>query len=88
MGAAWAQMGASCPDKVRADSLAAGIAVVRTDKSMCPAQIAAYGQCVLRNVRNTKKDACAAEFAALRSCFQRAVRARRYQGAIGPVPSP
>lgn len=49
------------------------------------AQITAYGQCVLRNVRDTRKDACAAEFAALRTCFQRAVRVHAYRAQFsGP----
>jgi hypothetical protein len=34
----------------------------------CPAQVAAYGQCLSANLDNLRKDACAAEFAAMRQC--------------------
>jgi hypothetical protein len=41
------------------------------------AQIAAYGQCIAKNVSALEKDACAEEFARLKTCSGQALTALR-----------
>jgi len=39
----------------------------------CPAQIAAYGNCIKNNLSHLQKDVCAREFDVMKQCSERVI---------------
>mgnify|MGYP006077986429 CR=1 FL=1 len=44
--------------------------------SSCPGELAAYGQCVIKNAEAIEKDVCSKEFEKLKKCFRK-IRAKK-----------
>jgi hypothetical protein len=43
----------------------------------CPAQIAAYGNCIKNNLSHLQKDVCAKEFDVMKQCSERVITRMR-----------
>jgi hypothetical protein len=50
-----------------------GITSLAKGVASCPAQAAAYGQCIAVNYKDVQKDMCQKEFQAFKQCVQQVV---------------